>query len=83
MTRLMIAENGQVTLRRDLLKHLGVVPGQKVEVDKLPDGKIAVRAARKKRTTADFIGCLAQKNSPTLTIDEINKISAQGWIREK
>ena len=37
---------GQVTLRKDLLKHLGVNPGDKITVDKLPDGRIEVKAAR-------------------------------------
>jgi hypothetical protein len=46
MRTLTVAANGQVTLRKDLLEHLGVRPGEKITVDKLPDGRIEARAAR-------------------------------------
>ena len=46
MTTLTVTAKGQVTLRKDLLKHLGVRPGEKITVEKLPDGRIEVRAAR-------------------------------------
>jgi len=36
----------QVTLRKDLLEHLGVHAGEKITVDKLSDSRIEVRAAR-------------------------------------
>jgi antitoxin PrlF len=37
MTALTITAKGQVMLKQDLLKHLGVSPGKKIEADKLPD----------------------------------------------
>ncbi|MBI5896217.1 MAG: AbrB/MazE/SpoVT family DNA-binding domain-containing protein [Desulfobacterales bacterium] len=83
MPTLTITAKGQVTLRQDLLKHLGVGPGQKIEVDKLPDGQIKVRAATRKGTISDFIGCLSQKKGRVLTIDEMNKIAEKGWAGEK
>src|ERR1700760_69342 len=43
MSTLTITAKGQVTLRKDLLKHLGVQPGETVTVNKLPDGAIEVR----------------------------------------
>src|SRR5258707_194210 len=43
MTTLTVTAKGQVTFKRDLLKHLGVGPGEKVEADKLPDGWIVIR----------------------------------------
>ena len=58
MTKLTITAKGQVTLKRDLLNHLGVGPGEKIEVDKLPNGRIVARAASQDGTIADFIGCL-------------------------
>ena len=36
MSTLTVTAKGQVTLRKDLLKHLGVQPGEKITVDKLP-----------------------------------------------
>ena len=79
MTTLTITAKGQVTLKRELLKHLGVGPGEKIEVDKLPDGQIVVRASTQDGRIADFIGCLSQKGGPKLTVEEMNEIAARGW----
>ena len=49
MSTLTVTAKGQVTLRKDLLDHLGVHPGEKITVDKLPDGRIEVKAAQFKR----------------------------------
>ncbi|HXY48350.1 MAG TPA: AbrB/MazE/SpoVT family DNA-binding domain-containing protein [Terriglobales bacterium] len=83
MTTLTITAKGQVTLKQELLKHLGVSPGEKIEVDKLPDGRIVVRAAAQDGSIADFIGCLSQKAGPKLTIDEMNEIGTRGWAKTR
>ena len=83
MTTLTITTKGQVALKQDLLKHLGVGPGEKIEADKLPDGRIVVKAAAPNGTIADFIGCLSQRRGPKLTIDEMNAIASQGWAKVK
>jgi bifunctional DNA-binding transcriptional regulator/antitoxin component of YhaV-PrlF toxin-antitoxin module len=83
MTILTITTKGQITLKRDLLKHLGVGPGEKIEADKLPDGRIVVRAAAPNGTISDFIGCLSQKKGPKLTVDKMNAIAAQEWAKAK
>jgi antitoxin PrlF len=83
MTTLTITTKGQITLKRDLLKHLGVGPGEKIEADKLPDGRIVVRAAAPNGTISDFIGCLSQKKGPKLTVDEMNAIATQEWAKAK
>lgn len=44
-TPLTITAKGQVTFRQSLLKHLGVRPGDPIEVEQMPDGQLAVRAA--------------------------------------
>jgi len=82
-TLLTITAKGQVTLRKDLLKHLGVQPGDKIEVDQLPEGRIQVRAARRKRDISEFFGSLKQENGPHLTIEEMNEIIARGWAGER
>ena len=79
MTTLTITAKGQVTLKQELLKHLGVSPGERVEAHKLPDGRIVVRAAAQDGRIADFIGCLSQKGARKLTIDEMQEIATRGW----
>lgn len=78
MTTLTVTAKGQITLKQDLLKHLGVVPGQKLDVEMLPDGRIMVKAAAS-GTLKDFFGCLAKPAPAPLSIDEINRIAADGW----
>jgi AbrB family looped-hinge helix DNA binding protein len=83
MSTLTITAKGQVTLRKDLLKHLGVRPGEKVAVEKLPDGRIAVRAARPTGKISDVFGFLKKKNGPSLSIEEMNEIVARGWAGKR
>ena len=82
MTTLTITTKGQVTLKQSLLQHLGVGPGEKVEVEKLPDARVVVRAAGKKGTISDFIGCLSGQGERHLTLDEINETASRGWTGE-
>ena len=44
-TTLTVTARGQVTLRKEVLRHLGVKPGEKVVVDFLPAGRAELRAA--------------------------------------
>jgi hypothetical protein len=56
-----------------------------VDVDLLPGGRVEVRAARRKGKISDAFGILKREGQPTLSIEEINEIAAQGWaglIRE-
>ena len=45
-TTLTVTSKGQVTLRKELLAHLGIHPGQRLEVEVLPDGRLELHAAR-------------------------------------
>jgi hypothetical protein len=45
MPRLKITAKGQVTFRQDILCHLGVRPGEAVNVEEAPGGRVELRAA--------------------------------------
>lgn len=79
MSTLTVTTKGQVTLRKDLLRHLGVEPGDKVSVDKLPDGRIVVAAARPTGKISEVFGMLKKAGRPALSIEEMNAIAAEGW----
>ena len=79
LNTLTVTAKGQVTLRKDLLKHLGVQPGQKVAVAVLPGGRIEVRAARATGQISDAFNLLKRPNGPSLSIEEMNEIAAEGW----
>lgn len=83
MSTLTVTAKGQVTLRKELLEHLGVRPGDRIDVDKLPDGRIEVKAARPKARISDVFGLLKRKGGPRLSIDEMNAIAARGWAGKR
>src|SRR5437867_13037802 len=78
-TTLTITAKGQVTLRKEVLRHLGVKPGEKIVVDFLPAGRAELRAAKSPASIDGFVGCLRRTGSRRLSTEEIAEIAAQGW----
>lgn len=74
-----VTARGQVTFRRDVLQHLGIRPGEKIELDKLPDGRVALKAARPAGAIDGFLGLLAGKTTKAATLEEINEAAEAGW----
>ena len=83
MPKLTITAKGQVTLKKELLEHLGVKPGDKVEVEKLPGGRITVASERKTGKFSDVSGLLKRPGQPALTIEEMNEIIADSWAGKR
>jgi AbrB family looped-hinge helix DNA binding protein len=79
MSTLIVTAKGQVTLPRDILKHLGINPGDKITVNKFPGGRIEVKAARPTGKISDAFGFLKRKEGPSLAVEEMNKIAARSW----
>lgn len=79
MATLTVTSRGQVTFRKKVMEHLGVKPGEKIELDLLPDGRGMIRAARPSGNIESFIGMLAGKTKKVATIEEINEAAAAGW----
>jgi antitoxin PrlF len=78
MTTLTITSKGQVTFKKELLKHLNSRPGDQLDVHLLPGGRIEVKAAPS-GSIDGFIGVLAGKSSKLASIDEINAAAAEAW----
>lgn len=83
MANLTVTARGQVTFRREVLRHLGVKPGEKIELELLPNGRGVVRAARPAGSIDSFLGILANRSKKVATIAEINKAAAEGWTGRK
>lgn len=83
MTKLTVTARGQVTFRKDVLQHLGIRPGERIELDLLPDGRAMLKAAEPNGTIDGFIGLLAGKTKKPLTVEEMKEISAAGWAGKK
>lgn len=78
---LTVTAKGQITLRKEVLAHLGVRPGDKLDVDLLADGRMQLRPKRGKPVTGVF-GMLAGPGTPRLSVEEMNEAAAAGWAGE-
>lgn len=79
MPTLTLTEKGQFTVNKQLQRHIGVKPGDKIEVDLMPDGTLRVGPVRRTGKIEDFFGSLKGKSKKSLTIDEINKVIENAW----
>lgn len=66
-------------MRRDVLTHIGVSPGEKIAVEKLPDGRIELKAAPPDGDITDVFDMLKREDGPHLSIADMNRIVAKGW----
>lgn len=80
MTTLTVTSKGQVTLRKEVLRHLGIKPGDKIDVDLVP-GAITVRAAAPERTGSieDVFGFFGKWDGPPVSLEDLKEAAAAGW----
>lgn len=85
MITLTVTAKGQVTFKKELLKHLGVTPGQKLEIDQLPGGRITLKAATTGTNITNAFGILANKNAKktAMSIEEIEALTKSAWAGKK
>lgn len=79
MTTLTVTARGQVTFKREVLQHLGIKPGEKIEFQLLADGRALLKAAAPAVSIDAFVGLLAGKSSKVASIEEISAAAAAGW----
>lgn len=79
---LTVTTKGQVTLRKEVLRHLGVQPGDKLNVDLLGEHRVQLRPKAGQHVSGIF-GLLEQANRKRLSIEEIRDAAAAGWAGEE
>ncbi|EJC67479.1 looped-hinge helix DNA binding domain, AbrB family [Rhizobium leguminosarum bv. viciae WSM1455] len=85
MATLTVTAKGQVTLKKEVLQHLGVRPGDKIDVDLLPGGKLEVIAVERRPVAGSvesFFGSLENKENIHATLEEIDDAIKAGWAGE-
>lgn len=82
MATLTLTSKGQVTFKKELLKHLDSKPGDLIEVTLLPGGRLEVKAAPAGKIEG-FIGALQGKTRKRASIEEIGAVAAEGWAGKK
>jgi AbrB family looped-hinge helix DNA binding protein len=77
MTTLTVTAKGQVTLRKEVLEHMGVKAGDRIAVTALPHGRVEIQAVRPRGRISDVFGILKRDGGATLTVEEINDAIAE------
>ncbi|MBP8271898.1 MAG: AbrB/MazE/SpoVT family DNA-binding domain-containing protein [Sphaerotilus sp.] len=67
---------------QEVLQHLGIRPGDKIELDLLPDGRGVLRAAQRTGTIGGFVSLLVGRTQKIATLEELDAATAQGWAGE-
>ena len=75
---LTITAKGQVTLRRSLLEHLGVRPGDKVGISLLPDGRVEIVAAKAGHDLQSLYGAAHRPGRTPVSLAEMEEAIEAG-----
>ena len=81
MNAYTLTAKGQVTLRKEFQQHLGVRPGEKIAIEKLPGGGLKITADRATGKISDAFR-MFKYDGPTVSIEEMNEAIAKGWAGE-
>jgi hypothetical protein len=74
---------GKIALSKDMLDHLQINADDAVSIDLLPGGKVELTAPASKTHLANFIGALHDPGNPTLSLEEIKKITEDAWAGKR
>jgi bifunctional DNA-binding transcriptional regulator/antitoxin component of YhaV-PrlF toxin-antitoxin module len=77
---LKITAKGQITLKKELMEHLMVKPGDSVSVDIAARGHVSIHRIQKTHSINDIVGIL--KRPPGVkhaTLKDIEDAIAKGW----
>lgn len=81
-TTLRVTAKGQITLRKEILVHLGAKPGDRLVVEMLQGGTLHIQPKRG-RPASSIVALLARPDSKCLSIREIKDEAAAGWAGER
>ena len=68
---LTVTSKGQVTLRKSVLNHLGVAPGQKVRVSLLPNGRVALSSLGAAQDIRELRGVLRRPRQRRVSLKQM------------
>ena len=75
---LTITAKGQVTLRRSVLDHLGLGPGDKVGVALLPDGRVELMPTSGGHDLSSLRGALRRPGQRRVSLEEMQDAIESG-----
>jgi len=80
---LTLTRNGQFTVNKSLMEHIGVKPGDAISVRPMPDGTFSVAARSRKRPLSQMRGAFRHilGNAPPVSLEDIDKAIAEGYAK--
>jgi hypothetical protein len=81
MLELTVTAKGQVTLRRAVLDHLDVVPGARVSVSLLENGRVELVAAAARDDIKSLRGALQRSGQRPVSLEEMQEAIEAGGNR--
>jgi hypothetical protein len=78
---LTVTAKGQVTLRRAVLEHLGVLPGVKVSVSLLENGRIELVSVKTSNDIRGLRGALRRSGQRPVSFEEMQEAIEAGRSR--
>lgn len=82
MVRLKVTAKGQITLKKEVLDHIGVRPGDEVDVDLLPKNGATIHAIGHRQPIEMAFGMFENTTGKSYSIEEINEAIAAGYADE-
>lgn len=82
-TTLRLSSKSQVTFKQEFLQHLGISAGDEMEVSKLPNGELRIRAKAKSvenKSIREFAGRLKNRANVHLSVEDINRAVADAAV---
>jgi bifunctional DNA-binding transcriptional regulator/antitoxin component of YhaV-PrlF toxin-antitoxin module len=78
---LTLTRNGQFTVNKSLMEHIGVKPGDAISIRPMPDGSFSVRARSKKRPLSEMRGAFRHiiGDVEPLSLEEINRAISEAY----
>lgn len=80
---LTVGAGGRIFLPDELLNHLGVEAGGEISVEMQAPGRIVLRPTESTAGIEDFFGCLDNEDGPSLSLEQIETATRQGWAGER
>ncbi len=78
MNLMTITAKGQFTLNKQLMEHMKVKPGDKIIIEKLPDGTLQLKSEVSLSKLSDLCGFI--KSDINLSDSDIQEVIAQSYL---
>lgn len=82
MVRLKVTAKGQITLKKEVLDHLGVKPGDEVDVSLVPRGQATIHPITNKLPIEKVFGMFKNTTGKSYSIEDINEAIAASYAGE-